>query len=209
MFSFLSVCSLYALVCGIMVGRGFIGGWYLKLVKDEILLDVVENALLHLYFTISEISQFIPRIKRNQILAKFLKSKFKDPRYKNIKSELKSLIFLAKKKSDVEAKLIELRGFYGADDSSSDAKKLFDLLEQLLAQYAIDSKFIDDTEPREQGMLYLLQSQVINSFDIYGSLKGSIELFIDVSNVDLIYSFIKEVNVFSVSKERHQLILMK
>ncbi|WP_299011766.1 DUF2913 family protein [uncultured Shewanella sp.] len=179
------------------------------LVKDEILLDVVENALLHLYFTMSELSQFIPRIKRNQILVKFLKPKLKGSHYKSIKSEIKALLILAKNKRDLEAKLLEIRGFYGSEASSSDVKKLFVLLENILDEYTVDSKFIEISEPREQGVLYLLQSQVVDGFDIYGSLKGSIELFIDASNLELIYSFIKEADVFNIVKEKDKLILMK
>ena len=77
--------------------------------QNQVLTPLCQSALLYLYFEISESSEIIPAIKRNEILTNFLKRKLKDDNYKYLKRELKSIkTMLSDKSSNGETYLINL-----------------------------------------------------------------------------------------------------
>jgi hypothetical protein len=75
----------------------------------EKLLKLSENALLHLYITISVTNGFVSQSARNAILVKFLKPKIKSPEYKLIKKDIQTFVRAGRSKEiKLETKLIKL-----------------------------------------------------------------------------------------------------
>ena len=76
----------------------------------ENLLRLCDNALLHLYTSISLTGRFASSSERNEILVKFLKNKVKLPEYKDLKKDLKLLVRVGRNKNmKLEVRLIELK----------------------------------------------------------------------------------------------------
>ena len=90
--------------------------------------NLVDNALLHLYFTIAETPRIVPVHKCNEILVRYLKPKLKDNHCRQIKGELRSMLSIGRDaKKDLEAKLVEIWLLrHRLDDKFTDAQHLFD-----------------------------------------------------------------------------------
>ncbi|MCG3884840.1 DUF2913 family protein [Photobacterium leiognathi] len=70
--------------------------------------EFIENCLLHLYLSISMNGGHHSVAKRNKILIAYLKPKVKLAKFKFIKSEIKSMLAIAKNKDgDLEDNLID------------------------------------------------------------------------------------------------------
>ena len=82
-----------------------------RLSESNKFFEVVDNALLHLYSTMSETDRFTPIAKRNEVLVRYLKPILKVSEYRSVKNEIKRLISVGRDvKGNLEGKLVELNG---------------------------------------------------------------------------------------------------
>ncbi len=143
--------------------------------------SLVDNSLLHLYLTVAETPRIVPVHKRNEILVRHLKPMLKDSRYRRIKSELRRLLSTGRSgKGDLEAQLIQVQGFtLQAEQNVTEAQKLFNLLEILRYEQGLDSRFVNETERRLPGIIYMLQDHIDNGFNHDGGLVAPVSLFLE------------------------------
>ncbi|WP_245823695.1 DUF2913 family protein [Photobacterium proteolyticum] len=132
---------------------------------EQLLSEVIENSLLHLYTHVAISDRFVPLEKRNALLCKFLKPKIKQPCYKPIKGEIKRMVLAGHGKgADLEAKLNELNvmAIDHRARNSDDAHRLYELLNFLLKEYGFDSRMFDESSKAEPDVIYVLQDHLIN-----------------------------------------------
>ena len=162
------------------------------------LADIVHNTLLHLYVSVSQTHSFVPVHTRNQIISKYLKPKLKSPKFKAVKSEIKTLLLVGKKKSaDLEAKLLELREILekknsGGVSPKADVDRLFAYLEVLGEQYDIDSKMFDENTPLVSDCLYLYRQELEQNISENGMINSPLNMLIQSDNVDTLISIVSE-----------------
>ncbi|WP_240513913.1 DUF2913 family protein [Photobacterium damselae] len=167
------------------------------------LANIVDNALLHLYGVVSQTQRFVPTIKRNEILVRYLKPKLKSLRFKSIKAELKILIAIGRKRNgNLEAKLLELNRLankYYQD--MTDAHLLFKLMEILEDEYGFDSKLFDPNSIAIPDVIYVLPEHIENCFSDEGMQVAPVSLFIESERAMNLLSIIGESQLFSAEMQ--------
>lgn len=173
----------------------------------DIFNDVIDNALLHLFLTVSESGRFTPRLKRNEILVRYLKPVIKDKRYQQAKKEVRCLIALGRDAScNLESKLIELNELSQRYDAqATKAKQLFDLLTRIETELGIPTKFLDITESGANlsNTIYMLQEHVENGFTILGEQVAPVSLFLELEQVVGLVDFIGADGSFFAEIQQH------
>ena len=161
------------------------------------LTDIVQNTLLHLYLSVSQTHSFVPAHTRNQIITKYLKPKLKLPQFKAVKSEIKTLVLVGKKKNaDLEAKLLELRDVLekkntGGAVPKADVDRLFAYLAVLDEQHNIDSKMSDENIPLVSDCLYLYQHELEQNINENGMITAPLNMLIQSDHVDTLMSVVR------------------
>ena len=175
-----------------------------ELIYHDLMNNLVDNALLHLYFSVQESTRFIPVPTRNEILVRYLKPKLKDSHYRQVKRELRNMLSIGRKtKGDLEAKLVELRKLYQRlEKNITDAQKLFDLLEILRCEQGLESRFINEDERRVPGFIYMLQEHVEHGFNEAGEQVAPVSLFLESDKVCGLVEAIKQTGLFSAEMEQ-------
>lgn len=145
----------------------------------RLLDELIENALLHLYFNCLQNSpRRTPRHARNAVLVKYLKPFLKSNKYKTIKKDVKIMVLTGQKAaSDLEQKLLEIQRLSRkAKQNVSDAHRLYQLLNILFDQYGIDSKIFKD-KVEKSNTIYLLQDHLEHCFEESGKQVAPVSLF--------------------------------
>ena len=170
---------------------------------------MIDNGLLHLYLTAAETSRFTPKVRRNEILVRYLKPMIKDKRYQGSKKEIRSLLALGRTAScDLEAKLIELHNIsLRYDKNTTDAKGLFDLLTIIERELNIPTIFLDWISDVKRGsnIIYMVQEHVENSFIESGEQVAPVSLFLESDHVTKLVDLINDTGLFLVKMEQHNL----
>ena len=168
--------------------------------ESDILCNVIDNALLHLYLTIGETSRFTPIYKRNDILVHYLKPLIKDRAYHSAKKELKNLIAIMKKPdANLEAMLIELNQLSARYDRNvSDARRLFNLLSKIEDKLHLKARFINflNGESPKPDIIYMLLEHVEDGFIESGKQVAPVSLFLEPSKVASVLEVINADGVF-------------
>ncbi|WP_077755551.1 DUF2913 family protein [Shewanella psychrophila] len=161
--------------------------------------NLVDNALLHLYFSIEETSRFIPMSKRNEILVRYLKPKLKDEHYRQIKSEVRSMLSIGRStKGDLETKLVEVRNLYqGRDKRLTDAHKLFDLLKILRCEQGLGNRLVNTNEKSVPEFIYMLEENVEQGFNQAGDQIAPVSLFLESNKINVVIEVVKRTGIFS------------
>lgn len=182
----------------------------------DVLSDVVDNALLHLYCKVSASVRFVPTIKRNEILVRYLKPKLKSPKYKPIKVELKTMIGIGRnREGNLEKKLLELNQLANKHrQKATDAHLLFQLMELLDTEYKFASKLFNPDVLSVSDVIYILPEHIDNCFTDEGKQVAPVSLFIEsdrtkelllaINNSELFYTELKEWN--ELKKQAHILL---
>ncbi|MFC1503773.1 DUF2913 family protein [Pseudomonadota bacterium] len=165
----------------------------------QLLSDVIENSLLHLYGQVASNDRFVPLARRNDIVCKFLKPKLKQPCYKSIKGDIKRMILVGQRKGgDLEAKLNELHSMsVDYQKKANDAQKLFDLLSILLSEHGFDSKIFDESAQAEPEVIYVLQDHLENCFEDNGTQIAPVSMLIESDHSLELIEFINATQLFS------------
>ena len=162
------------------------------------LTDIVQNTLLHLYISVSQTHSFVPAYTRNQIITKYLKPKLKSPQFKAVKSEIKTLVLVGKKKNaDLEAKLLELRDVLEKKNTSragpkADVDRLFAYLEVLNEQHNIDSKMFDENTLLVSDCIYFYRQELEQNINENGTITAPLNMFIQADNMEMVKSVVMD-----------------
>nr|WP_245823698.1 DUF2913 family protein [Photobacterium proteolyticum] len=171
---------------------------------EQLLSEVIENSLLHLYSHVALSDRFVPLEKRNALLCKFLKPKIKQPCYKPVKGEIKRMVLAGHGKgADLEAKLNELNvvAIEHRARNSDDAHRLYELLNFLLKEHGFDSRMFDESARAEPDVIYVLQDHLINCFEANGKQIAPVSLLIESERSEALVGCINETKLFLAELE--------
>jgi hypothetical protein len=165
----------------------------------QLLSDVIENSLLHLYGQVASNDHFVPLAKRNTLLCKYLKPKLKQPEYKVIKGDIKRMVLAGQRKGgDLEAKLNELYTLsLNYQAKANDAQRLYDLLNILLHEHGFDSKLFDESVKAKPDVIYILQDHLENCFEVNGKQTAPVSMLIESDRVSALVHTINDTQLFN------------
>ncbi|PSU44527.1 hypothetical protein C9J12_27035 [Photobacterium frigidiphilum] len=165
----------------------------------QLLSDVIENSLLHLYGQVASNDHFVPLAKRNTLLCKYLKPKLKQPEYKVIKGDIKRMVLVGQRKGgDLEAKLNELYTLsLSYQAKANDAQRLYDLLNILLHEHGFDSKLFDESVKAKPDVIYILQDHLENCFEANGKQTAPVSMLIESDRVSALVHTINDTQLFN------------
>ncbi|WP_394167990.1 DUF2913 family protein [Photobacterium piscicola] len=182
----------------------------------QLLSELIEHSLLHLYFKISATTRFTPVQRRNDILVKFIKDKGCEARYKPLKTEIKRMVLLGRNKSgDLERRLVDLNQM--AMKLSHDVnhlQRLFDLLHHLENEHNYRSQLCKKNETPIVDVIYLLQDHIEYCFNTEGDQIAPVSILFESENsgslVDIINQtglFIAEMKEMNVDQQQAHILL--
>ena len=168
---------------------------------DQLLLETVDNALLHLYMAVAKATQFMPKKTRNERVVKWLKPKLTHSKYKLIKKEIKSLIQIGRHaKGDLERRLIELKSLSErVHHEMDDVSRIYDLLNRLYDKHGIHSYLTDDHDTKKNDTLYLSKQDIIECFSDDNKQIAPLSAFIVTLKVDEIAKMINDTGLMKAS----------
>ena len=171
---------------------------------QNVMKILVDNALLHLYITVSETSRLVPVHRRNEILVRHLKPMLKDRRYRRIKSELRSLLSTGRSaKGNLEVQLIAVLDVaLQLELDATGAQKIFKLLEILRYEQGLDSRLVNEKEGRLPNIIYMLRDHIENGFDEAGKQLGPISLFLESEKINGLVEAIEQTKLFSAEMQQ-------
>lgn len=160
--------------------------------------EFIDNALLHLYCTVSSTQGHTPREKRNQILCKHLKPLLKDNRYQSLKSEIKQMLHIGRNKNGhLEEKLWVLhtmsQDYYA---NLNGAQSLFDLLNTLYDQYGLESRLHNEEETQEDDVIYMLSDHITHCFDDEQNQIAPLSMLLQGKNADKLAGYVNRTGLF-------------
>jgi hypothetical protein len=168
----------------------------------DMLISLVNNALLHLYLCISESRGHTTLAKRNEILSRYLKSFVTTPAYKVIKKDIKLLLIVAKK-GNLEQKLKELNERCIAVDSGSDLNRIFELFTLMRKTEYWHVEVIDGSAGEgKPNVLYVLRDHLNYCFDDSGNQTAPLSGLIQTGQIDLLLPFFDGLGLVSVSMKQ-------
>lgn len=130
--------------------------------------ELLENSLLALYSQTNKSTSFYPKDKKNEIICAFLKRAIKNPKYKPVKSRIRELTQLAKKKDSLEKCIVEKYDYMTKEphQGETDVEKLYLLLGKLQGCGWLPMMKDLRLEKRVQcEKLFVALSEIENSFD--------------------------------------------
>ena len=182
----------------------------------QLLSELIEHSLLHLYFKISATTRFTPIQRRNDILVKFIKDKSSEGRYKSLKTELKRMILLGRNKSgDLERRLVDLNQMaMKLCHDVNHLQRLFDLLNHLESEHNYSSQLCNKNETPIVDVIYLLQDHIEYCFNTEGDQIAPVSILFESENagslVDIINQtglFIAEMKEMNVDQQQAHILL--
>ena len=182
----------------------------------QLLSELIEHSLLHLYFKISATTRFTPIQRRNDILVRFIKDKSSEARYKSLKTELKRMILLGRNKSgDLERRLVDLNQMaMKLFHDVNHLQHLFDLLHHLESEHNYRSQLCNENEIATVDVVYLLQDHIENCFNDEGNQIAPVSILFESENagslVDIINQtglFIAEMKEMNIDRQQAHILL--
>ncbi|WP_172380954.1 DUF2913 family protein [Vibrio sp. Vb339] len=129
--------------------------------------ELVTNALLALYCTMSQQGGFWTTKKRNELLVKFIKPKLKKPQFLTCKNEIKTMLSIGRSATgSLEQKLWGINRLnleYQAKFSQAD--ELYIMLSGLFEQHQFPSMLENSEKDLERDTLYMKEKGIENGFD--------------------------------------------
>ena len=129
--------------------------------------ELVTNALLALYCTMSHQGGFWTTKKRNELLVKFIKPKLKKPQFLTCKNEIKTMLSIGRSATgSLEQKLWDINRLnleYQAKFSQAD--ELYIMLSGLFEQHQFPSMLENSEKDLERDTLYMKEKGIENGFD--------------------------------------------
>ncbi|WGW00191.1 DUF2913 family protein [Vibrio sp. YMD68] len=129
--------------------------------------ELVTNALLALYCTMSQQGGFWTVKRRNEQLVKFIKPKVKQPQFSTCKNELKTMLSIGRSPTgNLEHKLWDVNRLNLEYQSKfSQADELYIMLTGLFERHQFPSMLEAPEKELEQDTIYLKEKNVEQGFD--------------------------------------------
>ncbi|MFC5079566.1 hypothetical protein VTH8203_01368 [Vibrio thalassae] len=160
-----------------------------KLKYHQQLTDLIYHGLLHLYFHIANNRRFVPIHTRNEILIKWLKPKLKSPKYKAVKSDIKALMTIARKKGgNLEERFTAIQIINEEHKSRfTQADDLYILLTDLYEKHDFPSQLTNSAgNTYESGIIYMAPSEIETGFDDNSNQIRPLEFFVSSGEVEAV-----------------------
>lgn len=129
--------------------------------------EIVTNALLALYCTMSQQGGFWTTKKRNELLVKLIKPKLKKPQFLTCKNEIKTMLSIGRSATgSLEQKLWDINRLnleYQAKFSQAD--ELYIMLSGLFEQHQFPSMLENSEKDLERDTIYMKEKGIENGFD--------------------------------------------
>ncbi|QDO84027.1 DUF2913 family protein [Shewanella psychropiezotolerans] len=137
-------------------------------------------------------------------MVRYFKPKLKEHRYRRMKSELRRFLSIGRSvNGNLEVKLNEIHQLHCClERNLTDAQRLFDLLEILRCEQGLDSRFVNETERRVPGFIYMLQEHIENGFNDDGEQVSPISLFLESDKTGGLVEAIEQTELFSAEMKQ-------
>ena len=174
---------------------------------------LITHSLLHLYFQLETSPRFVPVVKRNDILLRYLKPKLKHKNYALVKKDLRVMLQIARRPNgNLEQKLWALNGM-SLKHKVVGAEKLYTLLVHLYDTQGLESRLFEEGDSTEPSVLYLLASHIDEAFQD-GEQCASISMLIEWHDAPSLIEVIEASGLFhaelkewnEVTKQAHILL---
>lgn len=182
---------------------------------EKVLIETLQNALVHLYLCCEERRGYTPLPRRNEILIKKLKQA-KGPEYKLIKKEVVRIIQLGRTGLDMEKCIRDL--IDSAMQTDFKVNRLMDLV-KVLEDYTDDNGeffccFAEEDATTDSNTIKIYRHSIDKAFDNSGKNINPIQIEFLAANEDIANRFVRdfpsqyEVVNFTIVESRVQLSLM-
>lgn len=157
----------------------------------------VTHALLHLLCQVSANPRFVPTVRRNEILVKYLKVKIKDRHLANIKKDIKLMLNVARTRNgNLELKLYQLNE-KANNTQVAGAERLYSLLSYLYDEHGIESRLFEEGNKPEPEVLYMLEDHMEHCFDTHNQQVAPLSMLIQSEAAPELAGIIKKQEWFS------------
>ncbi|ARC95124.1 hypothetical protein B6A42_27325 (plasmid) [Vibrio coralliilyticus] len=157
----------------------------------------VTHALLHLLCHVSASQRYVPTVKRNEILVKYLKSKAKDKHLANIKKDIKLMLNIARTRNgNLEMRLYQLNEKANKTQVAG-AERLYSLLTYLYDEHGIESRLFEEGSEPEPDILYMLGDHIEHCFDTDNQQIAPLSMLIQSESAPQLEAIIKQQGWFS------------
>jgi len=128
--------------------------------------ELTTHCLLHLNSLLCSSERFIPLKKRNEIVAKFIAARVKQPRYKLVKKDIQNLLAFYKKGKDIVEQIEAIHQQCRLQKRNrTDADRLYLWLNYCHQVHDIESKLFEPGDALEMTVLYTTKELINNRFD--------------------------------------------
>lgn len=129
--------------------------------------EIVTNALLALYLTMSQQGGYWTTKRRNELLVKFIKPKVKRPQFSTCKNELKTMLSIGRSVTgNLEQKMWGVNQLnLGYQAKFSQADELYIMLTEIFEQHQFPTMLEDPTNEMERDTLYMKEKSIEQGFD--------------------------------------------
>ncbi|PSV00708.1 DUF2913 family protein [Photobacterium kishitanii] len=172
--------------------------------RTDLLVNTLQNALLHLYLRIQSSKAVTPKTTRNSILKRWLEPKLKSRTHKPIKTEIKLLLLNMKKnKADLETELnyvLDAMFNTNLNENNKNVKDVVDYFNNICPElfklkiYKTGVDIFEDT-------MYLPHYFLADSFSADGKLIEPFTIHIKTDKIDKLEKHLTESGQFNFSIE--------
>jgi hypothetical protein len=157
---------------------------------EQLFNETIDNALLHLWMTVSVSDRFASTKTRNEILIKYIKPNIKTPKYRPIKKELKSLLVIGRHpKGNMEQRLLQLKDLT-IKHQNDDVSTFYTWLNVIFDDYGVGSKLWETPEERKEGVLYMRRERIEAVFSDDNQQLSMLPMFFRHRDVHRVFELI-------------------
>ncbi|OEE72827.1 DUF2913 family protein [Vibrio genomosp. F6] len=156
---------------------------------------LITDALLFLLMSVHLSSRFMPVAKRNEVLVRYLKPKLKEKNLADIKGDIRLMLNTARNKNGNLEKKLYLLNTQSKAHRVAGAELLYHLLVVLYDKEGIESKLLDESQPCEPGILYILEEHLEHCFKD-GVQIAPVSLFIELERAPELIEVINQHSLY-------------
>lgn len=160
--------------------------------------NLIDNALLHLYLSITYSGRYFSVTKRNEVLVKYIKPKLKDRAYKYVKGEVKLLVLAGREKdADLETRLYDLKKVIANHyDNLTGIERLYELIKVMFDDHRLAAKMMTTLDAFEPNVINICKKDMDRCFNKSGEQLAPLPITGSVANNKKLYSIILDTDLF-------------
>lgn len=187
---------------------------YSRSAYNRLLYNFCQNALMHLYISLAGTTRFTPIAARNDILKKYIKPLVKDKECKDIKSDLKRILSIAKK-GDIERCINTLLNeLFISDEKQQTIDKAIHLLAEICEKTGLTVRVSERNDIPDENSCHLLSEHLFNRINAHGEVIQPLSLLVYSSEKERIIDVINNSTdfypelIFSCDEDNQRHILL-